>query len=657
MYITIGGKLKVAPGLTQTGMDTWSVAGDGFGRIDRLVIYETLETPVKIYLVASIFKSSTWGCYYARFQTNSSGITDWTQVSTLRDVQNSTRPHELGVARGLCFIKAFPNSGGDKYGSIIFDGSGGSPSSSTWGIPHPTVAARIVSSGSWSASTNPVTVLIGWNYVYCWKDNYGQYSCRSLLETDPSVNPSNTGPFTNKKPQVVVQGNADTTNFPKIGIFRTLDGGGTFCFVEDITNTGAGNITYTDQHRVSSNTNDPMSDAQLDTRNIAPGPTTNLPPPPVGLGNTAGTTQVDPSTPMAYFARRWWYAIGNRIYFSGSEEITNGVPEESWPNVNGITGADPVGPGNWYIVKGQPRTLISGKNTLYITTSDEVLDLRGQDKTNFYLDSLVSDLAGAAGFPRAITQFRDGMFMLSQDLQIYGVIYGSDPVNISVPLGTSIAAAIGTSGNTDVFMEVFNQQGNMWLIVSVVDKSNSANDKQFIYDINRTIWFTPWTKQMSAMASGRFIENDQNTYLVVATWDGTTGGIATLDLGAFIDMGVGYEFDCTTNLFNIPAGNHVNQINRPAEHPMLSYLITERTRFTGDQEPSILYRLDEFSGALTTATPQDPLYVPQHTSWSLKWYPIQQVTQRVQMKIMQNPSAYSFEMQNIGFVFQPTAGA
>jgi hypothetical protein len=195
------------------------------------------------------------------------------------------------------------------------------------------------------------------------------------------------------------------------------------------------------------------------------------------------------------------------------------------------------------------------------------------------------------------------------------------------------------------------------LIVSVVNKSNSANDKQFIYDINRTIWFTPWTKQMSAMASGRFIENDQNTYLVVATWDGTTGGIATLDLGAFIDMGVGYEFDCTTNLFNIPAGNHVNQINRPAEHPMLSYLITERTRFTGDQEPSILYRLDEFSGALTTATPQDPLYVPQHTSWSLKWYPIQQVTQRVQMKIMQNPSAYSFEMQNIGFVFQPTAGA
>jgi hypothetical protein len=90
---------------------------------------------------------------------------------------------------------------------------------------------------------------------------------------------------------------------------------------------------------------------------------------------------------------------------------------------------------------------------------------------------------------------------------------------------------------------------------------------------------------------------------------------------------------------------------------MLSYLITERTRFIGDQEPSILYRLDEFSGALTTATPQDPLYVPQHTSWSLKWYPIQQVTQRVQMKIMQNPSAYSFEMQNIGFVFQPTAGA
>jgi hypothetical protein len=191
----------------------------------------------------------------------------------------------------------------------------------------------------------------------------------------------------------------------------------------------------------------------------------------------------------------------------------------------------------------------------------------------------------------------------------------------------------------------------------VIDISNSANNKQFIYDINKTIWFTPWTKKMSAMASGRVFENDQNTYLVVATWDGTTGAVATLDLTSFSDLGVAYDFDCTTNLFNIPAGNHVNQINRPAEHPMLSYLLTERTKFTGDTDPTVSYRLDEFSGALTTVGAQDPLYVPQHTSWNLNWYPIQQVTQRVQMKIAMTSNAHSFELQNIGFIFQPTAGA
>lgn len=640
MYVTIGGKLSIAPGLNNTGLTSYTLTK----RPDRLVIYETLESPPKVYLLASVYNSSTgfWEMYYLRLDAASPA---WTIFTSVRDVNASTRPHEIITARGLAFIKSFPGPSGDKYGSVIFDGT--VPAVRLWGLPTPTVPARRVDPATWAASKDPVTVNFGWKYVYAWKSVTGQYSNRSDLESDPSQNPSDTGAFKNKKPQVVVQGHADTINIPKIGIFRTTDGGGTFYHLEDIINTGAGDIIYTDDERVAGTGENPKTDAQLDTTNIAPSRTSNTVPPPCEAGGVIGTTAVAPSTNLAHFARRIWYGIGNRIVFSGDEEILNGVPEESFPNPLGIRG-------NYYLVRGQPRVMKPAKNALYSLTSDEILCIRGSDRASFTIDQIVPDIKMAQGHPRAAVSFRDGVFFLTSDLQIALVVLDNAPQIISEPLGDSLRSLITT--NVEVAMEVFSRDGNVWLIVAVINKTTPANTRVFVYDLKKRMWFTPWSKQISAMAFGRLKESDPNDYLVVMTWDGTTSALAVLDLNIKTDLGTAYAASFTTNLFTVPPGNHINQVRQPAHHPMLSYLVVERTKFAGDTDPTIEYRLDEFSGPFNSAVLQEPPFITQPSSHSLHWCPVQKVCKRVQLKVSKTAVDESFEIQNLGFVFMSEAG-
>jgi len=627
VFVTIGGKISNCPGLRQIGDFTLNK------RPDRLVIYETLENPPRVFLLASAYNGETWEMYYLRLDADEPA---WTSMGNLRDIDKSTRPHEILVARGLAFIKAFPED--DKYGSVIFDGTNVRP----WGIPSPTVPARRTDPASWAASANPVTVNFGWRYVYCWKDTFGHYSNRSPLETDPAQQPSDTGAFENKKPQIVVQGHADTENFPYIGIFRTTDGGGTFYHLEDIPNTGAGDIIYTDQHRVATTTNDPKTDMQLDTSNIAPSMTSNTVPPPTG--KTIGVDPVEPSTNMAYFARRIWYGI-HRVYFSGQEEILNGVPEESFPNPNGIRG-------NYYIFRGQPRILKETRGVLYIINSDEIIAVSGQDRSNLHPITVHSGTGAAYGQPRAVVSYRDIVFFLTEDLQIAAVSGDRAPVVISTPLGDQFKI----TSSTDVEMKIFSQHGYLWLIVAVIDKTAPANTQVFVYDIQRDLWFPPWLKKISAMDFGRLRESDQNEYLVCLTWDGETSRLAVLDFDSRTDLGVPYTWDITTNLFTVPAGNHINALRQPAHRPMVAYITTERTKFAGDNEPAVSYRLDEFAGGMTAGIAQDPPFSEQHESYIEKWYPLAEVAHRVQVRISGAADGRKVEIQNIGLVFQSEAG-
>ncbi|CAB4142802.1 hypothetical protein UFOVP434_39 [uncultured Caudovirales phage] len=137
-FITRRGKLARRPGTKELTNGRFDF------RVDRMWVYETEESPQRIYLVFSAFNHTTnyWELYYQRFSSPTPGPI--VKFTAIRGCNLSRLPHEAVVARGKIYIKSFPDSATDFYGSIIFDGSGGVPKFYPWGIPRPTQPARII---------------------------------------------------------------------------------------------------------------------------------------------------------------------------------------------------------------------------------------------------------------------------------------------------------------------------------------------------------------------------------------------------------------------------------------------------------------------------------------------------------------------------------
>jgi hypothetical protein len=647
-WITPGGKLALRPGLSNANY-TGTIAT---GRIDRIASYETIETTPKVYVVASVFDSGTskWKMMYTRGDVNNPV---WTSMGSLRDLDASTRPHEFIVARGYVFIKGFPASSGNKFGSVYFDGT--TATTKVWGIPAPPTSADAVGTvvvPTWGASTDSVTVLIGWRYAYCYV-NGSQYSNRSPQSYEPSLAQprflDSTGQFVNLCPVVNIAGHSDTTNYPQIAIFRTTDGGGTFYHLETITNTG-GSIDYIDDSGTATGSN-PVADVSLDTFNIAPSLTSNTVPPPYSSGGTKviGTDPVEASSPLAYYARRIWYFIGNRLFFSGLEEIINGVPEMSFPAPYGLKG-------NYFDFRHQGRVLKETREALYLITSRELHMIRGEDRTNLRV-SKVADMGAALGHPRAIAEWNDVIFWMTNHYQIAAVTGAQKPIIISRPLGDSLKT-LATAANAEVDMIVYNQDDLTLLLVAVIDKVSPINTRVFAYDLERQIWFTPWIMDATALTHGRIWESDQSSYLIVPQQTGASSRPGYMVIGKTSDvLGDPNDLTVTLSVAKVPAGNHLNALREPAHHPMLSYMIVEKTGGYST-DVTVQYRLNEFSGSQTTVAATDSPFQVQSTSYKTHWYPIQKVMHRAQLTISKSPvAADSTEIQNIGFVFQPEAGA
>ena len=130
--VTLGGKLAKRYGTLGIPGTLGLPSG---ARVDRLWVYETLETPSHIFLVASVAVNLTpltvmlglpgpekvWKLYYCNL---SDGIY-WQLADPLRGSNASLRAHEAAVSRGLLFVKSYPSVSADVLGSVILDGTTG----------------------------------------------------------------------------------------------------------------------------------------------------------------------------------------------------------------------------------------------------------------------------------------------------------------------------------------------------------------------------------------------------------------------------------------------------------------------------------------------------------------------------------------------------
>ena len=736
--VTLGGKLAKRAGTV--GLSGTQNLPSG-SRIDRLWVYETLQTPTHIFLVASVAipqiptkillglpgPSTIWRLYYC----NLSDSIYWFLVPDLRGCNISLRAHEAAVSRGLLFVKSYPSGTADLLGSVILDGSTGTISTKPWGALGPTTPAAIVGTQTalttdassstltldvtstadfpvapfninidyetltvtaktattftvirgaqgtiaashltgrkvfylpWAASAHPVVVNRGWSYSSAFETITGNVTNRVAAQSNPDSLPSFTGPFLNLIPQVTLQGHTDTTNYPYIRVFRTTDGGGTYFQLERIANPGTATFTYYDDSLASSSGfADPLPDSQLDASIIAPTLTSNSPPPSVAAPLTIGVDPVAASSPIAYFQGRFWYAIGNNLYYSGEEEITLGVPEECWP-------AGTLG--NFFRYQHPILNLQATTSALYVITVEDTHAITGNNRLTFNSNPIFQTIGAPYGHPRAITRYGESIAWLAND---YRIVYasGSTLLSLSDELGTDLADAIAAGGEVDI--KYWANLDKEYLVVLAANPTASLS-RQWVFDIKksssdnngrRNFWYAPWSVPATCLASGRITDTSTSRALVFANMNGTYPFLATYDTtGAAgtdtkADGTTLQTYDCVmiTALFGLPAGNHINALRKPDVVPKVSFAQIDRTAYTGDKDPEVFcYKDDAWTDPLPLPPGELPDFRVQSKGYVTYKYNVGDACQRIAFKIQKMDSPDRFELQNIFIAFATTLG-
>lgn len=525
----------------------------------------------------------------------------------------------------------------------------------------------IVIERNWTASAHLVTVNQYWEYSYAWKTITGQYSNRAPATQNPDALPSRTGPFFNQQPQITVQGTADTTNVPSIGIFRTTDGGGTFFFLEDITNTGAGNISYTDNSFTSNAGDmDPIPDESINVATVAPSLTDHSPPPTVLAPKVVGVNAPAQSTPIAWYQGRLWYGIGNVLFFSGEEEILLGVPEESFPS--GLFG-------NFFRFQFPITNLAATPNNLYVFTSKATYVITGTNLATFSAQVILDNYGFPFGMNRAIDSFQDSVVFMTHDYRIAIISDGnqSQPTVLSDPLFTDIVDNINAGGQFDI--KYFADLDKELIFVTGHNPTDPTRSRQFVFDIKKSVklartgspnfWNLPWTYPSTCQLSARGSESTTQRRMIFASWNGTDASVfARIDptyqtaQDYTTDGTVNFNIDLVFCLTEVPAGDHVNQRRVPRVTPVLYSVSFERTAFSGDDDPSFYYFKDDlWTDPISINLSEDPPRRAPSKGYKTMEFPIFEALQRVAWELTKIDSGDRFELQSFILTFAPDEGA
>jgi hypothetical protein len=660
VFVTPGGKLKKRPGTI--GIDDSDIAL----QCHRLTAVETLESTPRIYLLGSFYDTSVYKVYYLDLSAASPA---WTAISDLRNVQSSAYPHEMISYRGKAYIKGFPATG-DKLGSVVFDGTGGTIAINFWGGLGPTEPAHVVSPSTWSSASGHVhtvkgfSIQYGWKYTYSWVSNTNQVTCRAPLETNPDKDPSDTGivisaATTGGCPLIKVQGTADTTRYPYINIYRTTDGGGTFYYLDQVANTGAADIVYVDKSRPSGAVTpvyqDPVADADIDTFQIAPSEVSNTPPPTCTSPKITGTDSIVHSTPMAVYAGRIWYGVNNYLVFSAQEEIIEGVPEECFPS--GYRG-------NFFQLPSTVTNVVASADALYVFTPNTTYRVVGSDRETFNLKPFLNNIGHPGNHPLAVMTNGDTVVWLTHDFRI-ATVTNSSFACISAPLFSDIRDAINSGASIQILY--WADLDKDYLAVLANDPNGSYS--QWFYDNTRTastradFWFPPWTIKATVALSARILTSESKRKLVFATWDGDTTKLSYLDsteitaTDAYNGGDEGFSWNFTTHLVTLPPGNHVNVRGIAAHTPAVHWIEYDRTNYVGATAPTTQYYFDDiWTTPISPESSETPSRRPQSLGYTTLQDQINRVARRVALKMSKTTDTYGFELHNLTFAFNPGGG-
>lgn len=342
-----------------------------------------------------------------------------------------------------------------------------------------------------------LTASFGYQYVICYYNaNTGHVG--SPCPPSNKVVPANQG----MSIPVVASPDPQVTN---IRIFRTTDSA-----------TGLGGQAYFEiQNSPVPNANasiiDTTPDSSLNALSIAPTPTFNDPPIPM--------------QGLVYFSGRIWgfkntQANGNKVWFTGLEEITIGVPEECMPS--GIAG-------NFWSFDEPVQALgvggIGSNQGLAIFCGGRLYGIQGNTLDTF-VRFQVSNRRGARN--RTCTSTLGGMLAW---LDSANQVWATDGTNLN-ELTPMIRNDLATIVQANCCVSFHTAGRFHWLVLS-------TGTRLYVYDVDQDQWMPPWTFSAKYIYSG---EISPGNYVLLAS-----NGTKALQLnpvmvpGNFNDNGVTYQ--------------------------------------------------------------------------------------------------------------------
>lgn len=415
-----------------------------------------------------------------------------------------------------------------------------------------------------SASVNGVDTLDAQNGGYIYVFAYGNSTTGHV--SSPSLESTATGNFTNQKVTVTCQRTTDT-QVDRLHLFRSTDGGGGVYFECENSpyahTPGAGTMDV----------DDTTADADLDSLTRAPVRGVNDYP--------------DGLKGCVWWQNRIWAFKDNKVYYSGWEEIKNGVQEECFPA------------SNFHPYPSAVKAIAAVEDYLLVFMVDEIWRVSGDSLDTFsrkgrFKRKGVRNQNCVTSNGKTIAWLDPSNKVLITD----GVAYQE--------VSLAIRQDFDGISHDDASVSFHDSSTFNWLCVH-----DGGNSKLYILDLDTQKWMPPWTRNGGPVHSGE--QSDGQYDLLIAN---SSNRVCKLTPASYTDeAAAAYTAIAITNLFPL-----LNE-PKPDELGVIEHVMLERNN-RDINGIAVMVDDDPEQGSWTAITAQvkDPPYRTQGSYLFQKWY-------------------------------------
>jgi hypothetical protein len=393
-----------------------------------------------------------------------------------------------------------------------------------------------------TAAPNAITAQTGYIYGQTFTSIYGHESSMSALS-------SSTGIFTNLAVIVSVLSSADP-QVNGINIYRTTDGGDAdpeaMRLLASLPNMDA---TFVDS-----------------TQDIF-------------LGSQTGPALYinDPPQPLSGFVwsnGRIWGKTGANTWFTGNEEVTNGIPAECM--------SDAIN-GNYYGWPSEVGGMAVTSNGVDIGLDEQFWQISGDALSTFRKSKLLQ--GGGTRYPINIMSVGDTVYWIDTAKQVWSSTDGE--------IGEQIRPDLATLTLSQAFIGFHKSKLYNWIYVL-----DAAQSILYVYNLDLSQWNIPWKLSggVTAITSGEIAVG--SIQLIIAF---NSGHVLYLDPSSYTDDGVMYTDTLKSNLLPVVPGRGSTARNAAEVRQVVQFDMEVSTAVNADL--SYTARTPDYFGCLVDDDP------------------------------------------------------